>query len=212
MEVYGTKPKRFTKEWWEYFWDYYKIHTITFIIVLFFIISTINECSHRVNYDLQIDYISENTITEDYENALTALIEENIDDITGNGKSEAHITLLDMGEHGDPQYTQAMYTKYTIEMGYTESFVFIVSEKYANELGESGIFEPSENWTDIPSYNGYFISLENCTKLQEIGINTDDLYVAVMKIRERDKKAVREKNRLIQENGIKFAKFLINAR
>ena len=23
MEVYGTKPKMFTKAWWGYFWDYF---------------------------------------------------------------------------------------------------------------------------------------------------------------------------------------------
>ncbi|HAL63744.1 MAG TPA: hypothetical protein DCO93_04785, partial [Clostridiales bacterium] len=182
MEVYGTKPKRFTKEWWEYFWDYYKIHTIATAIIIIFIGITISECAHRINYDLQIDYISENQISDEAVNALTSLIEQNIDDITENGKPEAYVTYLDMGEHGDPQYTQAMFTKYSVEMGYTESFVFLVSEKYADQLSEEGIFEEASTWTSIPSYNGYCVSLEDCEILKEIGIDTSDLYVGVLKI------------------------------
>lgn len=212
MEVYGTKPKRFTKEWWEYFWDYYKIHTIATAIIIIFIGITISECAHRINYDLQIDYISENQISDKAVNALTSLIEENIDDITENGKPEAYVTYLDMGEHGDPQYTQAMFAKYSVEMGYTESFVFLVSKKYADQLSEEGIFEEASTWTSIPSYNGYCVSLEDCEILKEIGIDTSDLYVGVLKIRERDKASVRVKNRPKQENGIKFAQFLISKR
>ena len=175
MEVYGTKPKRFTKEWWEYFWDYYKIHTIATAIIIIFTGITISECAHRINYDLQIDYISENQISDEAVNALTILIEENIDDITENGKPEAYVTYLDMGEHGDPQYAQAMFSKFAVEMGYTESFVFLVSKKYADQLSEEGIFEEASNWTSIPSYNGYCMSLENCEILEEIGIDTSDL-------------------------------------
>lgn len=212
MEVYGTKPKRFTKEWWQYFWDYYKIHTITAIIVLIVIITTISECAHRIDYDLQIDYISENPLFGEVSDNLVALIEDNIDDVTGNGKSEAYIVNLDMGDRNDPQYTQAMFTKYSVEMGYTESFVFLVSKEYADQLSEAEVFEKAESWTSAPSYNGYCVSLENCSALSEIGVDTSDLYVGVVKMRERDKESEREKNLPKQANGIKFAKFLVNKR
>ena len=212
MEVYGIKPKRFTKEWWEYFWDYYKFHTIAAVFVIIALITTVNECAHRTNYDLQIDYISENQILPESANLLNALIEENIDDVTENGKKEVYVAQFDMGEHNDPQYTQAMFAKYSVEAMYTDSFVFLMSKKYADELSDAGIFEKSEIWTSAPSYNGYCVSLEACTKLEEIGIDTSDLYIGVIKIRERDRESEREKNRPKQENGIKFAKFLINER
>ena len=32
-EKYGTVPKKFTSAWWEYFWDYYKWHTIATVFV-----------------------------------------------------------------------------------------------------------------------------------------------------------------------------------
>ena len=212
MEVYGQKPKRFTKEWWEYFWDYYKLHTIAGVFLLFILVISISECAHKIDYDLQVDYISEHQISDRSVTALTELIEKNIDDINENGKNQAYVTVLDMGEDADPQYTQAIYTKYSVEAGYTESFVFLVSKKYADILSEEDIFEKSENWTSAPSYNGYCISLDNCAVLKEIGIDTSDLYLGIIRLRDREKEAEREKKLPYQRNGIKFAKFLIDKR
>ena len=210
MEVYGTKPKRFTKEWWEYFWDYYKLHTIATILVLTAVISTLVECAHRKDYDLQLDFISENPITTDAASKLTSLLENNIADVTENGKTEAFVTYIDMGEHSDPQYTQAMYTKFSVEIGYTESFVFLLSKKYADTVSEAGALEEAKNWCSAESYNGYCVSLSGCEYLEDLGIDTTDLYVGVIKMRERDKEADRIKNLPKQENGIRFARFLIN--
>ena len=211
MEVYGEKPKRFTKEWWEYFWDYYKWHTIAAIVVLVVIISTVTECATRVHYDLQLDYISDQAMSTEAQEALAALMEENIDDVTQNGKTEAYVLYLDMGERNDPQYVQAMQTKYAIEMGNTESFVFLISKDYADLLTEGEILVKAEDWCDAPSYNGYFVDLKDCTVLKDIGVNTDDLYVCIINIREKNEEK-REKRLLEQENGIKFARFLIGER
>lgn len=212
MKIKVTKPKPFTREWCEYFWDYYKWHTIATIILLIVIITSINDCAHRINYDLQIDYISEHQIFDDTAGALADLVSENIDDITENGKKQAYANIIDMKETPDPQYTQAMYTKYSAEMISTESFVFLVSKKYADELSEMGVFELSETWTSSASYNGYCISLKDCAELEKIGIDTSDLYIGIIKIRDNIKESKLEKAILNQENGIKFAKFLINER
>ena len=211
MEIYGEKPKRFTKEWWEYFWDYYKWHTIAAIVVLTVIISTVTECANRVHYDLQLDFISNETLTTDAQEALIALMEKNIDDVTENGRNEAYVTYIDMGERNDPQYVQAMRTKYAVELGSTEAFLFLVSREYADELIDGEILVKAENWCDAPSYRGYCIDLSDCAALKEIGINTDDLYACIIKIRETNE-SKREKLVPKQENGIKFAKFLIDKR
>ena len=211
MEVYGTKPKRFTKEWREYFWDYYKWHTIATIVAMIVIISTINDCVHRINYDLQIDYISEHMISDNASDALRELIEEHIVDVGKNGSPEAYVKVIDMSENADPQYTQAMYTKYSVEMAYTDSFVFILSKKYADTLSEEEIFEKAESWTDVPSYNGYCINLEGCKALDELGIDTNDLYLGIIKLRETKKESERNNKLLQQENGIRVANYLIDS-
>ena len=208
MEVYGQKPKRFTKEWWEYFWDYYKWHTIGAIVVLILIVSTITECANKKHYDLQIDYISETGMTMQAQDQLVALMEKNIDDVTENGKIEGFLTYLDMNKNSDPQYVQAMVTKFTLEMGTTESFVFLVSKDYAEQLLEAEMLVKAKEWCDAEPYKDYFISLADCTALKDIGVKTDDLYVCVLKLSDSDN----EKKQLEQKNGIKFAKFLIGER
>ena len=210
MEVYGTKPKIFTKDWWPYFWDYYKLHTISVILAAVAIISFVSDCKNQKNYDLQIDLITENQVSEETLDKLLDTVYEKIDDVTENGKTEAYINYLDMSENGDPQYMEAMHTKMMIETGYTEAFVFLVSKKYADYMSEVGVFKPSSEWTDSESYNGYLINLENCEILKDLGIDTGDLYLGIVNFRERDKKSEIEKNRPKQKNGIKFAKFLLN--
>ena len=137
---------------------------------------------------------------------------EDIEDVTENGKTEAYISFLDMRENVDPGVSEVMYSKLVVEVGYSEAFVFIVSQKFADYLSNEGILKPASDWTDMESYNGYCISLENCKVLEDIGIDTSDLYIGITELRERDGKSARDKNIPKQENGIKFAKFLLDKR
>ena len=59
MEKYGEIPKRFTKEWWSYFWDYYKWHVIGGAVVLAMIIITAVQLMSKVAYDEIVTYIGE---------------------------------------------------------------------------------------------------------------------------------------------------------
>ncbi len=209
MEVYGTKPPRFTKEWWEYFWDYYKWHTIGTVIVLIIIVTTIVDSVNKVKYDLSTTFIAPIILTEETEQALTNLMEDNIDDASGNKKNEAFLTYLNMSDNSDPQYMQAMQTKLMIELGYSESFVYILSKQYADLFeGGEGVLIPASDWTSKESYDGSFVSLNGNRYLEDLGLDTSDLYLAVRDTRkdEKDDKFCIEK----QKNGVKFAKFLIN--
>ena len=208
MEVYGTKPPRFTKEWWGYFWDYYKWHTIGGIIAIIVAISSISECAHQINYDLQVDYITENGISLEQEDSIRELIEKNIDDVTENGKKEAMLTYIDLGHEDDAQLHEAMQTKFMIEAGYSEGYVFIVTKKYADYFKDSGIFMDAAKWTDKESYDGYFVSLKDSKLLQSTGLDTEDLYAAVLITRSSNAKDKLHDKK--QENGIKFASRLIN--
>lgn len=210
MEVYGVKPKIFTKDWWPYFWEYYKLHTFAVLIVAFFIISTLHECKNQIKYDLQIDVITENTVPQKALDALSDAAQKNISDVTENGKNEAYVNYLYVDESGDPQYFEAINTKMMVETGYTDAFIFLVSKKYADYMSELGVFKPASEWTDRPSYNGFCISLENCEILKNQGFDTSDLYLGIVELREREKAKERENHRPMQENGISFAKFLLN--
>ena len=209
MEVYGVKPKPFTKDWWPYFWEYYKLHTISAVLAAILLIFAVSECKNQKNYDLQIDVITENAVSQESLDALLDIVRKNIDDVTENAENEAYISYLNMSENINPQITEVMYNKMIIEAGYTEAFIFLVSQKFADYLSNEGVFKPSSDWTEEDSYNGYCMSLKDCGILQNIGIDTSDLYLGIVELRERDGKSAREKNLPKQENGIKFAKFLL---
>jgi len=208
MEVYGEKPKRFTKQWWEYFWDYYKIHTIAVIFVIILTISTIVECANRVHYEMQMDFISEHGLTEEAQNNIIELMQNNTADITGNDKKEAFLFFLNMADLSDPQMAQAMQTKLMIEAGCSESYVFIVSKQYADYFEGSGEFLKTSEWTDKESINGEVISLKDCEKLKNLGVDTEDLYIGIRNIREDEKKDENAGKK--QKNEIEFAKYLLD--
>ena len=212
MEVYGVKPKKFTKEWWGYFWYYYKWHTAGVLFAMFLIVTTLVQCVTQTKYDLQVDYITENYIISEQEEKLTQIIEANIDDVTQNGKAEAFLMTFNMAENNDPQMTQALTTKLFVELGYSDGYVFIVSKKYADMVLEHGIMEDTSVWAGDLANDSGVISLAGCKVLSDIGIDAEeqDLYIGVLKMREDKKEDELEIAKY--ENGKKFAQFLINQR
>ncbi len=211
MEVYGVKPKKFTREWWGYFWYYYKWHTAGVLFALFVIITSLVQCVTQINYDLQIDLITEDYITGEQTEKLEELIKANIDDVTQNGETQAFVLSLNMDSE-DPQMEQALMSKMLLEFRYSEGYVFIMSKKYADMVFEYGIFENTDVWAGEQANDGQTISLAGSKALLNIGIDAEmhDLYIGVLKIRDENKDDELEIAKY--ENGKKFAQFLINQR
>lgn len=209
MEVYGEKPKLFSQKWWENYFYYYKIHTIAGIFILLTAGYLIYSDVTATKYDLQIDYISELGMSSQQTEQVEILAEGSIDDVTGNEVCDAFVMMLDLAPTQDIQYSQAMQVKYMTEVGYSEGFVFIMSRKYMEELTGSGVFEDAAVWAGADN-SGECVSLAGCSKLEEIGMPTDELFVAVRKLREKE--IDNEKKIAEHENGLKFAKFLIDER
>ena len=212
MEVYGTKPKKFTKAWWGYFWFYYKWHTLGTILAAFIITYTCVDCSNRASYDVIADYISETVITEQQTQALGELINTQISDADGNGKIETYILNLASAGEMDAQVIQAKQTRITLEPQYSESFIFLLSKKYADNFAQFDTsWEESSVWTDAaPEEDGFMVNLSGCTALEDLGIDTKDLYLTVRKLREDETEDEYKINQ--HENALKFAKYLINQR
>ncbi len=206
MEVYGTKPKRFTKEWWSYFWYYYKWHTIGIGLAAAITIYTCVDCVMREKYDLMVGYISEDAYAEDMPDRLGELIGGLVDDADGDGKGEGSVITMFMGEGSDPQYVQAMQTKMYLEPEYSESFVFITSKKYADILAEYDVWEDAETWAG-EGFSGGFVPVPSDSVIYDSGVS-GELYIAVRSLREKEQKD--EFFELQHENGIKFAQFILN--
>ena len=208
MEVYGTKPKMFTKDWWEYFWMYYKWHTLAILFIAGVTAVSAVQCAQTPKYDLQADFISETFFSDEQKTALEQLMCDHIGDASGNGKNEAFVLSLNMANTEDVQMNQAMQTKLFLEQGYSESYVFIGTKNYIDWLASAEMFTPVSEWTQ--GETGNYVSLAGCRALENIGIDTADLYIAVRSVREKDLK--KEYQTLQYENGVDFARFLLSER
>ncbi|MDD6213926.1 MAG: hypothetical protein PUB42_01880 [Firmicutes bacterium] len=207
MEVYGEKPKRFTKEWWEYFWDYYKWHTIGVAFVLFIIAITAVQCANKIDYDIIIDYVSEFYLTDEDTENLRNLVQENIDDVNGNGEKQAQIVYINMSEDLDAQMLAAMQAKLVAELSCTDSYLFLMSEKYADQLSEYEMFDKPSEWAGTAAGDSDTVCLANSAALETIGLNADKIYIGVRSLRDSDKD--KKKEQIKHDTALKIAQYLV---
>lgn len=149
-EKYGVVPKKFTKEWWPYFWMYYKVHTLAAVFALLCAVYTLYECATAPKYDMTVTYTGESSIMQTDEAKLVEFITEHTDDIDENGEGSVYFQQLVIDPDGDPQYNYAMQTKLAVEFQNDCSYIYIFDEpaKEAMLTGESyeGAFAPVDEW------------------------------------------------------------------
>lgn len=204
MEKYGKVPKKFTKEWWEWFWTYYKIHTCAAVIVGAAVAITVYQAKTKIDYDLYISYIGTHTTADGQSDAIKASFAEVVPDVNENGKSEVQFTVItDLTDETSAslggkvaEYTAATETKKTVELQMGDSFVFIISKNQMDRWYEHGLaedaFVKSEEWLTAQNAekpegeaNEYFVKLCKNNPLSNAGFAEDEeLYVAVREIRE----------------------------
>ncbi len=192
-EKYGEIPPLFTKKWWEFFWDYYKIHTIVVVCILLAIGITIHQVSTRVEYDINVVIGTYSHITDESLATLRSGIEEHMEDVDNNGEKNALVVyngFSDEVEQGE--YTRVLEARFMLNLQEDNSFVFIVDKKAssmlldldycdemylnAGELGQADV-------EGLKDRNGicYGIPLKDSTILKESNINCDDLYLVLRK-------------------------------
>ena len=93
-EKYGEEPPKFTKKWWEYFWDYYKWHVIITVVAVLIASVTIVQCATRPKYDMNVVYAGHMNYSEEEINKLKEIISERISDIDGNGENSVLLSTL----------------------------------------------------------------------------------------------------------------------
>ncbi len=220
MEKYGTIPKKFTKAWWEYFWEYYKWHTIAIAFVLFMVSSLIYSNVTRTKYDLYVSCVGPGTLSDDVKASMTELFSPVADEITDNEKTDISYDIysIDASVTPDPSTAEmesAVSMKLMAELQAGDSYLYIISR--GNLESFYGI---TDCFTDTALYAGdnenvfkdqtgraCAISLKDNAKLSAIGITNPDLYIAVKSLYERDKD--NEEKVKLYENSLKIAQFII---
>lgn len=218
-EVYGVKPKMFTKEWWPYFWMYYKWHTIGIVFVVCSVAFTVGQCFMRPKVDLSVTYAGHHMFADEQSAKISYDMGEVIDDIDGDGRKNVdfqHYTFMD--KPGTEEYDHAMQTKLNMEFYNDRSYIFLPDEQTLKMLTNNDYYDDLyarvEDWADkMPDEShlykindiAYAVKLDNSAYLRELG-TTAEMYIMLKrdtKDDELEKAAYRESkkiaNKLISE-------------
>lgn len=193
-EKYGVVPKKFSKEWWPYFWMYYKWHTIGTAFVVIMIAITAVQCATREVYDTTITYTGSQIISQDSIEALSASLEPVISDIDKNGENNIFIQQLSItGIQGQEEMDYAMQVKHDLELMSDTAFLFLYDKAECDLMlsreGASDSYTEVSEWakTDIPQDKliitpdgkACAVSVEGSAVMEAAGINTKDMYMAI---------------------------------
>lgn len=187
-ERYGVKPKMFTKDWWQYFFMYYKWHTIAILFIAVLVAVGVSDCAKREKYDLELVYIGEKYFDETLWENIAEKLSECIEDTDENG--EKAVGYLQLTVNDKPEYAEqsaAAYVKHDTTLANELSYLYIYDKKRVEQQSDfiNDNFASSEKWLDsevsddMLICDGYAVSLKNSTVLKETGINSEDLYLLV---------------------------------
>lgn len=219
MEKYGEIPPRFTKAWWEYFWEYYKWYVLGGAFVALLAAVGLFQCTHRVKYDMTIVYAGHNTYSEEQQAKICELASGYVPDIDGNEKVNIYFQPLVFSDSaGNEEYDYAIQTKLDLTFVDDYAYIYLMDEietaLYMQRDTITDIFEPVESYaaesgaqTLAGEADGvpYAISLSDSVLLRENGIDCEDLYLMVCKNVNPDD----DKNIKSHDGAMAFAEALV---
>lgn len=218
-EKYGEIPPRFTKQWWDYVWYYYKWHIIITVLAVIIAAVTIVQCATRTRYDMTVVYAGHKNYSETEINRIQEILSEYISDIDGNGeKNVMFMPLMFVDNAGSEEYDYAMQTK--LDVSFTDDYTFIYlmdkqeAELYLHRENVDSTFVPvgdyisdvTLDWSDLLTADNdtaYGVNVSGNSLFTENDIYCDDLYAFVAVTSKTD-----EKNKLSQEEAFNIVKEL----
>ena len=189
-----NKPKRFTKEWRSYIWEYYKGYFIAGIIVIILAAVTVSEIVNTVKPDLTLNFIATTVMPNAIAEELEDEIDDGILDVNGDRETEVLVSQLNFTPDAlvDANMINALESRLMTMFATEEDMLYIFDETMLRDVldlrATEGMFVPTSEWLDTEispdksfEYGGgvYAVSLENSSFLREEEINGKGLYVAV---------------------------------
>lgn len=217
-EVYGVKPKKFTKDWWPYFWMYYKWQTIGIAAAVICIAVTVYQCATKPHYDVNINYAGTTYYTDETLSKLIDELQPLIEDVDGNGEKSIFLQQLNLTNAvGQEEMDYALQTKHDIELSNEQSFLYIYDKAEAEIMMQREnaheTYMQVSDWAegDIPedrmlkTDNGTFcaVSAEGSRLLNDLQMEDSELYIAVrMNYSESETSAAAQRSAIAMANAI----------
>lgn len=219
-EFYGEKPKRFTKEWWQWFWLYHKWYCIGIALAVMVVGAFITDYITRERYDLEIVYLGTQRIPLENLEAVGDGLTDVISDADGNKKNEISVIQLNIADKENTQdMTFAYRQKRDLEIStnkYAYMYVYdrAEAESILAQKGIDSLYKATEEWFegDIASFDTvcgidgkpYAISLKNSGIFADESIDSSNLYVMI-----KNDEYSKSKNDIAEENAVAAANKLL---
>lgn len=193
-EKYGEIPKRFTKEWWKYFWGYYKFHTIVVAFIVIALSVTLIGKLTAPKYDLTLNYAGYTEFMDSYIESAQKRLSYHCPDTNKNGESLLGLNVYSfpIDDSIDPEYTMAMLTKFSLSLGEDEIFLYVMEKDFLDNYMLSEVnhssFSKVSDWCNMPvapdktleyGGNALAVSLDGNDMLRKAGIPTDETYLLI---------------------------------
>lgn len=221
-EKYGTIPPKFTKAWWEYFWMYYKWHTIITALIIIVIGTTVYQKVTAPKYDITLMYAGADMYSEEAAMKIEDTLSPLCADVDENGEKALLFEQLNinLADQSDGEYMMAMLTKLQLSLAEDDVYLYIMDKDIARyNMGddtENAIFAPLSDWLtadlvgkETYSVKGidYGIKLDDCAFFNENGIDFKDRYLFLRYYPRKD-----QMNRQLAgyEASIKLANQILN--
>ncbi len=197
------------------FWYHYKAHTLITLLILILAVAGFKSCSDKQEIDLHMAYMSTNPISQQSIDAVEKSLAEAdlLKDLDGDGAAIFYMDTVVHNFNADSDMDQyAMQKVQTIL--YAGTHTITLAHQYALE-DYDGSFEDISDYVrdgdkvfESPE-EGFVsgISVEGNKYLESLGINTENLYVAMR----RRTNAETEKNTYAKEfeNGYEIMEYIL---
>jgi len=211
-----VKPKQFTKEWYRYVWDYYKIHIICAVIAAILAVVTVFDVLNKVDYDLNMHYIARSVLSSDVSERLASVSSTCIEDINGDEKKVAFLSQLNFTDEAmmDGNQIMALENKLLSVLATDEEMLYLFDKVMLQDIlsmpATEGVFVPVSAWCkeEMPEelcYGDYAVNLSHSAVFGEMGVDSSDLYVVVRMNYKPEEAELRQR----YENSISFANMLV---
>lgn len=189
------------KKKWENYWYHYKFQTLFALFAIILAVVGLKSCIDNKNMDLHMVFLSDTQISAESEQKLEkAFLDDGVlRDIDGDGESNFYIESLTIN-FDDTQSNDMTALQKLQTVIYAGQHTLILVHQYALEDYDGEFADISSKAVDghktFVSPFGEFvsgISVEGNTLLEEAGIDTDMLYVAIR--RQSDKETEKNANK-----------------
>ncbi len=188
------KPKKFTKPWFSYIWEYYKVHFACILFALILVVITVVDSVTKVHYDLNVNYIATNAMYLETEESIETSLSSLSEDVNQDGEHHVSLSQINFTSEAmqDAQQFIALENKLMATLASEDEMLYIFDEMMLKDVVSmdetEGIFLEVDDWCtekiseDVryESFGGvYAVSLKNSAVFKKLGIDSSELYLAV---------------------------------